>query len=121
MYTHIYIYTHTHIYIYIYIYTHTHTYIYIHIHTHIHIHIYIYIIYLAAAGSSWLRVRGLDWRFSQQGFDPSNVKLICLATLMSSDRKKQICLWMTIYIYIYIYIYMYRAGKRCTKGIMNIS
>ena len=25
----------------------------------------------------------------------------CLATLMSSDRTKQICLWMTIYIYIY--------------------
>ena len=25
-----------------------------------------------------------------------------LATLMSSDRTKQICLWMTIYIYIYI-------------------
>ncbi len=29
----------------------------------------------------------------------------CLATLMSSDRTKQICLWMTLYIYIYIYIY----------------
>ena len=27
----------------------------------------------------------------------------CLATLMSSDRTKQICLRMTIYIYIYIY------------------
>ena len=27
----------------------------------------------------------------------------CLATVMSSDRTKQICLWMTIYIYIYIY------------------
>ena len=26
----------------------------------------------------------------------------CLATLMSSDRTKQICLWMTILIYIYI-------------------
>ena len=25
----------------------------------------------------------------------------CLATLMSSDGPKQICLWMTIYIYIY--------------------
>ena len=33
-------------------------------------------------------------------------KLVCLATLMSSDRTKQICLWMTIYIYIYIYIYI---------------
>ena len=29
----------------------------------------------------------------------------CLATLMSSDRTKQICLWMTIYIYIYILPY----------------
>ena len=27
----------------------------------------------------------------------------CLATLKSSDRTKQICLWMTIDIYIYIY------------------
>ena len=27
---------------------------------------------------------------------------ICLATLMSSYRTKQICLWMTLYIYIYI-------------------
>ena len=26
---------------------------------------------------------------------------------MSSDRTKQICLWMTIYIYIYIHIYIY--------------
>ena len=24
---------------------------------------------------------------------------VCLATLMSSDRTKQICLWMTIEIY----------------------
>ena len=37
---------------------------------------------------------------SRPGFDPSYGKLICLATLMSSDRTKQICLWMTIYIYI---------------------
>ena len=50
------------------------------------------------------RVRSLDWRLSQPGFDPSYGKLIRLATLMSSDRTKQICLWMTIYIYIYIYI-----------------
>ena len=50
------------------------------------------------------RVRSLDWRLNQTGFDPSNGKLICLATLMSSDRTKQICPWMTIYIYIYIYI-----------------
>ena len=39
----------------------------------------------------------------------------CLATLMSSDRTKQICLWMTIDIYIYIlyiYIYIYRERDR---------
>ena len=45
--------------------------------------------------------RILDWRLSQPGFDASFGNLACLATLMSSDRTKQICLWMTIYIYIY--------------------
>ena len=45
----------------------------------------------------WLRGRDLDWRLSQPGFDPSYRKLVCLATPMSSDRMKQICLWMTIY------------------------
>ena len=45
------------------------------------------------------RVWGLAWRLSQPGFDPSYGNLVCLATLMSSDRTKQICLWMTIYIY----------------------
>ena len=53
---------------------------------------------LAATGFSWLRGRILNWRLSQPGFDPSYGKLVCLATLMSSDRTKQICLWMTIYI-----------------------
>ena len=33
-------------------------------------------------------------------FDPSYGKLVCLATQMSSDRTKQICLLMTIYIII---------------------
>ena len=60
---------------------------------------------LLLAPRGW-RVRGLDWRLSQPGFDPSYGKLICLATLMSSDRTKQICLWMNIYIYIYIRIYV---------------
>ena len=50
-----------------------------------------------------------NWRLSQPGFDPSYRKLICLATLMSSDRTKQICLWMTIYICIYIYNYNYES------------
>ena len=63
-------------------------------------------------GSSWLSVSGLDWRLSQPGFDPSYGKLVCLATLMSSDRTKQICLWMTIYIYIYIFQELGKASKR---------
>ena len=53
--------------------------------------------------SSWLRGRVLDWRLSQQGFNSNYGNLVCLATLMSSDKTKQICLWMLIYIYIYIY------------------
>ena len=45
----------------------------------------------------------MDWRLSQLGFDPSFENLACLVTLMSSDRTKQICLWMTIYIFnIYV-------------------
>ena len=62
--------------------------------------------------SSWLRGRVLDWRLTQPGFDPSYGNLVCLATLMSSDRTKQICLWMTIYIYIYI-IYKIRQAPTC--------
>ena len=54
-------------------------------------------IYSDATSYSWLRGRSLDWRLSQPGFDPSYGKPVCLATLMSSDRTKQICLWMTIY------------------------
>ena len=38
---------------------------------------------------------------------------------MSSDRTKQICLWMNTYIYIYIcvciYIYIYRERERALK------
>ena len=48
--------------------------------------------------AEWLEA--LAWRLSQPGFDPSSGRY-CLATLMSSDRMKQICLWMTIVIYIY--------------------
>ena len=57
--------------------------------------------------STWLRGSVLDWRLSQPGFDRSFRHLVCLATPMSSDRTKQICLWMTIYIYIYIYTHTY--------------
>ena len=57
-------------------------------------------IYFAVTSSSWPKCRLLDWRLSQPGFAPSYWKLVCLATLMSSDWTKQICLWMTIYIYI---------------------
>ena len=60
------------------------------------------------------RVRSLDWRLNQPGFDLSYGKLICLATPMSSDRTKQICLWMTIDIYIYIYIYTWK--RSCYNG-----
>ena len=36
---------------------------------------------------------------------------------MSSDRTKQICLWMTIYIYIYIYIYIKNSAIQfCQKS-----
>ena len=34
-------------------------------------------------------------------------KLVCLATLMSFGRTKQICLWMSIYTYIYTRMYIY--------------
>ena len=60
-------------------------------------------IYFAATSSSWMRGRVSDWHLSQPGFDPSYGKLVCLATLMSSDRTKQICLWMNIYIYCMIF------------------
>ena len=60
------------------------------------------------------RVRSLDWCLRQPGFDPGYGKLICLATLMSSDRTKQICLWMTIEVSIYIYVYSIETPKwRC--------
>ena len=49
----------------------------------------------------------MDWRLSQPGFGPSYRNLVCLATLMSSDRTKQICLWMTIYIFNIYMIYKY--------------
>ena len=71
--------------------------------------------------SLWLRGRVLDWRLSQLGFDPSYGNLVCLATLMSSDRTKQICLWMTIYIYIYTHTCtQIRALWNCLKVCMHI-
>ena len=68
--------------------------------------------------------RILDWHLSQLGFDLSYGKLVCLATLLSSDRTKQISPWITIYIYaytykytlsiyIYIYIYIYICQTDC--------
>ena len=56
-------------------------------------------IYFAATGSGWLRVRGLEWRLSQPGFDPSYGKLVCLASLMSSERNRSVCGWLYRYIY----------------------
>ena len=58
---------------------------------------------------------------SQPGFDPSFGNLACVATLKSSDRTKQVCLWMTIYIYIYIYERKSMNNKPClTKCIKYI-
>ena len=58
--------------------------------------------------SSWLSGRIADWHLSQPGFDPSFGNLARLATLKSSDRLKQICLWMTyIYISLILFIYLY--------------
>ena len=50
----------------------------------------------------WLPRGWVDWRLNQPGFDHRFGNLACLAILVSSDRTKQICLWMTIYIYIYL-------------------
>ena len=48
----------------------------------------------------------------------------CLATLMSSDRTKQICLWITIEIYLfiysypqYIYVHIFKKFKSLTEPI----
>ena len=70
-----------------------------------------------ALASSWLSGRILDWRLSQPGFDPSFANLACLATLMSSDRTKQTCLWMTVYILFsnirwkYLKIYHFKNSR----------
>ena len=56
----------------------------------------------------WLRGRDLDWRLSQPGFDSSYGRLVCLATLMSSERtNRSVCGW----IYIYIYIMSHRQHR----------
>ena len=54
-------------------------------------------------------VRSFGLSFESTGVSIPATGRYCLATLMSSDRTKQICLWMTIYIYI-IYIYIYRKS-----------
>ena len=51
-------------------------------------------IYFAAISSLGMRVRVSDWCLSQLVFDPSDSKLENLDKLMSSDRTKQIYLWM---------------------------
>ena len=54
-------------------------------------------------------------RLSQPVFDPSFGNLARLATLMSSDRTKQICPWMIIHTHTHththIYIYIYYKQK----------
>ena len=68
--------------------------------------------------------RIFDWCLSQPGFDPSFRNLACLATLKSSDRTKQVCLWMSrLYIYktnIHVYIisfiiYIYMMSRKVDK------
>ena len=68
------------------------------------------------AARGWM-VRGFDLGFKSNRVSIPAMGSYCLATLMSSDRTKQICLWMTIYIYIYIYIYV---CVRWTKAIRKI-
>ena len=60
------------------------------------------------------RGRVMDWFLSQPGFDLSYGNLVCLATLMSSDSTKQICLWMTIHIYIILLIIISHALACCS-------
>ena len=56
-----------------------HVYIFVYMQVFVYIYICIYVL-------------------SLPGFDPCYGNLVCLATLMSSNRTKQICLWMTICI-----------------------
>ena len=70
-------------------------------------------LFILSTALSHTHTHTLDWRLSQPGFDPRFGNLALLATLMSSGRTKQICLWMTIYIYIYIYIYINSLMKYC--------
>ena len=46
--------------------------------------------------AEWLEA--LTWRFESNQVSIPGMGSYCLPTLMSSDRTKQICLWMTIYI-----------------------
>ena len=55
------------------------------------------------AAPGWM-VRDFGLAFESNRVSIPAMGRYCLGTLMSSDRTKQICLWMTIYIYIYIYI-----------------
>ena len=49
------------------------------------------------AARGWM-VRSFDLAFESNRVSIPAIGSICLATLMSSDRTNQICLWMTIYI-----------------------
>ena len=55
------------------------------------------------APRGWM-VRSFGLAFESARVSISATGNYCLATLMSSDRTKQICQWMTIYIYINIYV-----------------
>ena len=63
-------------------------------------------------------VKSFGLTFESTGFPIPATGRYCLATLMSSDRTKQISLWMTIYIYIIrsysvslVFLIWYKRGR----------
>ena len=54
------------------------------------------------APRGWI-VRGFGLAFESTRVSIPATGSYCLATLMSSDRTKQICMWMTIEIYIFLF------------------
>ena len=62
-------------------------------------------------------VRGFDLAFESNRVSIPAMRSYYLATLMSSDRTKQICMWMTICVCVSIYIYRERERvMRQTEG-----
>ena len=57
-------------------------------------------------------VRGFDLAFESNRVLIPAMGSYCLVTLMSSNRTKQICLWMTIYIWFGMKPYGRRRRRR---------